>query len=230
MRQFLILTMVIALTAMACSQSETDFEVEPADNGKGLVITGYTGTKTDVRIPAKIQGKPVKEIGENAFFGYSSLESIIIPNSVNSIGEFAFASTSIKNIKLPAKITTIGDMAFARTGLTNIKWPAKTTKIGEGMFFECNNLKSIIIPKGVTIIESEAFASCLSLKVVKFPSTLGLIEEYAFANCTALVNLIFSKGSAPPFSIQEFAFDGCSNLSPASRTALRERYYLGEIF
>ena len=62
-----------------------DFQYTVSD-GK-VTITNYTGSATTVSIPSKIEGKPVISIGDSAFYGYSSLTSVEIPNSVTSIRE-----------------------------------------------------------------------------------------------------------------------------------------------
>jgi len=72
-----ILVWGIALTAMvtllACAQQrycpESDFRVEPVDGGGALRIVEYLGSNTDVRIPSRIDGLPVTEIGEYVFSG-----------------------------------------------------------------------------------------------------------------------------------------------------------------
>ena len=67
------------------------------NNGDGTVtITGYTAPVTAVTIPNTINGLPVTSIGYDAFYngatpGPGILTSVTIPDSVTSIGDFAFA-------------------------------------------------------------------------------------------------------------------------------------------
>ena len=67
-----------------------DFEYQFINDGRTVQITGYTGSGGDVVIPAMIEGKPVSEIADYAFYGCDSITSITIPAGVSHIGAFAF--------------------------------------------------------------------------------------------------------------------------------------------
>jgi hypothetical protein len=69
------------------AQNAEDFETEEEDGQ--LTITRYTGSEKDVCIPERINGLPVTSIGKGAFSG-NQLTSVTIPNSVTSIGKWAF--------------------------------------------------------------------------------------------------------------------------------------------
>ncbi|MDR1218517.1 MAG: leucine-rich repeat domain-containing protein [Treponema sp.] len=86
-----IMRLVLLCAAFGQNQTgnaapESDFEVNVNWAGSGLVITKYTGPGGNVVIPAKIQGFPVREIGEKAFEYCSSLASVAIPNCITEIG------------------------------------------------------------------------------------------------------------------------------------------------
>jgi hypothetical protein len=92
----MVLCMTLCLTAFA--QTESDFAVELTKDGEGVVITGYTGTVTAVRIPATIQGMPVREIGGSSrsgrylgAFQNSKTISVVIPEGVTIIRERSFS-------------------------------------------------------------------------------------------------------------------------------------------
>ena len=95
----------------------------------------------------------------------SSDLSITIPNSVTSIGNYAFADcTGLTSIIIPNSVTSIGDYAFyGCTGLTSIDIPNSVTSIGSGAFSGCTGLTSITIPSSVTSIGSGAFSGCTGL-------------------------------------------------------------------
>jgi hypothetical protein len=78
-----VLCSALALFAQTTREFWTEFV-----NGR-VAITGYSGSVNDLRIPAQINGLPVTSIGEEGFSG-TGLMSIIIPNSITSIGEEAF--------------------------------------------------------------------------------------------------------------------------------------------
>ncbi len=88
---------------MTNESNSKDFDIE---NG---VLTKYTGSNGDVVIP-----EGITSIGDNAFSGCSSLESITLPEGVTSIGWGAFRDcSSLKSITLPEEVTSIGESAFS---------------------------------------------------------------------------------------------------------------------
>lgn len=86
------------------------------------------------------------------FLEGSSIESIVIPNGVTSIGDYAFFESSLKNVTIPDGVT----------------------RIGYGSFFFCGALESITIPISVTSIGYQAFSDCRNLNIYY----LGTIEQW----------------------------------------------------
>ena len=116
-------------------------------------------------------------------------DSTIIPNSVTSIGNYAFSCcTKMVSIKIPNGVTSIGDCAF------------------EG----CSSLKSIDIPNSVTSIGCEAFRSCSSLTSIQIPDSVTSIGKYAFELCSNLTSIQIPSSVT---SIGQDVFKGCSNLT-----------------
>ena len=95
---------------------------------------------------------------------------VILPNSVKSIGDWAFYNcTSLKSIEIPNSVKSIGDRAFySCTSLKNVEIPESVKSIGSGAFFNCRSLKSIEIPESVEIIGYWTFYGCTSLEEVIF--------------------------------------------------------------
>ncbi len=118
------------------------------DNGDGTAtITGYTGPGGDVSIPGAINGLLVTSIGYEAFYnGYANLpyilNSITIPDSVISIGDYAFAwNYSLTTATLGNGLRTIGTGAFADCGLTGVYFlgDAPSLVSGPSVFAYDNN-------------------------------------------------------------------------------------------
>ena len=82
-------------------------------NDGTIIIRGYAGPGGAVAIPSTIDGLPVASIADDTF-QYSSISSITIPDSVNSIGYEAFSeSSSLTNVAIGAGVTNIGEIGRA---------------------------------------------------------------------------------------------------------------------
>ncbi|MDR3705342.1 MAG: leucine-rich repeat domain-containing protein [Paludibacteraceae bacterium] len=151
----------------------------------------------------------VDSIGDYAF-AYSGLTSITIPSSVTSIGTFAFENCSgLTSIIIPSSVTSIGDYAFAVCkDLTSITIPSSVTSIGNGVF---NNtgLTSVTIPSSVTSIGQLVFADCSSLTSVTIPSSVTSIGNGAFYECTSLKSITIPLSVT---AIGQGAFAYCTGL------------------
>ena len=153
----------------------------------------------------------VTSIGIFAFSGCPSLESISIPDSVTSIVGYAFSGcTSLKSISIPDSVTSIDDHAFSGcTSLKSISIPDSVTSIGWNAFSGCTSLESISIPDSVTIIDSLAFSGCTSLKSITIPSGVTCIGYSAFSGCTSLKSISIPDSVT---SIGGSAFSHCTSL------------------
>ena len=81
---FLFYTKKTEREILKMESTEKIFEYK--ENKNGITITKYNENDTDVKIPQKINGKTVTEIGEYAFAGCKGLKKIIIPNNIMNIG------------------------------------------------------------------------------------------------------------------------------------------------
>ena len=104
------------------------------------------------------------------FDNCTGLTSVIIPNSVTTIGDYAFyVCTGLTSVIIPNSVTTIGEYAFNNcTGLTSVTIPASVTTICEGVFKSCTGLTSVTIPNSVTTIGDWAFNECTGLATLNF--------------------------------------------------------------
>ena len=195
-----------------------DFELINNDSAysvyRGEVYSG------DVYIPAYYNGLPVTEIGYQAFYG-TSLTGITIPNSVTSIGDWAFSGcTSLTSITIPAGVTSIGEQAFRDCiSLTTVTFASgsRLQTIGDWMFSGCTSLTSITIPASVTSIGEYAFYGCTSLTSITIPENVTEIG-YAFYGCDNLTNVIINNDKITSWQGQ-FSAD---NLSVTFRKNIAE--------
>jgi len=154
----------------------------------------------------------VTSIGNYAFDGCNKLTSITIPNGVISIGDYAFASCAgLTSITIPKSITSIGNYAFSGCdGLKSITIPNRVTSIGNGAFAHSNGLTSITIPNSVISIGNEAFAYCVGLTSITIPNSVSSIGHEAFSNCGGLTSITIPNSVT---SIGEYAFAYCVGLT-----------------
>jgi len=130
----LILAAAFALTLSACNNSTpaSDFEYAYDASLGGVVINKYKGTALKVRIPESIEGYPVMVIGWGAF-NESGIAYVYIPDSVTSIGSFAFnRCNELTSITIPDSVTTIDNSAFFGYPLGNVTIPDSVTSISSG--------------------------------------------------------------------------------------------------
>ncbi len=119
----------------------TDLAYELDDNNKTCVVSKYSGNDTKLEVPSTYNGYKVVGIKDYAF-RYTSLEEIILPNTITEIGKFAFSDSSIKTINLPTSLKTIDESAFYYCGeLTKLTIPQGVTFIGKNAFFGCHKLE-----------------------------------------------------------------------------------------
>ncbi len=169
-------------------------------DSKGTCIIEFEGKFT--RIP------------DRAFLNTKMNNSTIqIPNTVTSIGSYAFSNTAISgSLLIPSSVTEIGEGAFENCrSLTSLSLPSNLKRIGNRVFNACGLVGKLTIPNSVTEIGDYAFYDCNSLnKDLILPENLKKIGSYAFARCTK-----FSEGNLTiPNSVTEIgdgAFSDCSS-------------------
>ena len=168
----------------------------------------------------------VTSIGEFAFSDCSGLTSVAIPNSVTSIGESAFARCSgLTSVTIPNSVTSIGSWTFyGCSGLTSVTFNAeKCTYMGSDsypVFNDCINLTTLNIGNKVTTIPNSAFRDCSGLSSVTIPNSVTSIGDYAFFGCTGLHSLTIGTGVS---SIGQYAIGYYYNYGYGNRKKTVEK-------
>ena len=161
---------------------------------------------TDLTIP-----EGVTAICNYTFYNCDSLTSIVIPDSVTSIGDDAFNGSGITEVSIPNGITTIGNRVFYDcNSLTSVTIPGSVISIGDSAFEDCDVLTNIAIPDSVTSIGKSAFAWCSKLTSIAIPDSVTTIGNSAFYGCTDLTNLTLGNSVT---IIGDSAFGACSSLT-----------------
>ena len=159
-----------------------DFEYIILDDGT-VSITGYLGENTDeLVIPETIDDLYVVGIHNEAFKGYS-INKIVLPYSIMSIGDYAFSSSALEEINLPDGLTSIGDWAFSSSPIKKIVLPDALGEIGHGTFMRCTSLTEVQFGEYLRYLGPEAFSFCTNLTEISLPDGLEVIGEKAFRYC-----------------------------------------------
>ena len=146
----------------------------------GILIDG-SNAKGRVSVP-----DGVTVIGKAAFMYNDELKEVILPDSVTSIGDWAFECSSLSEIILPNKLTSIGERALRSCNLQTIVIPDSVTSIGALAFDYNENLEEVVLPAGLTVIEDFVFSDCKHLKSIRIPDGVIKIGKEAFGDCRNL--------------------------------------------
>ncbi len=173
--------------------------------GRTENVTTITVDKMNQFYDSRDNCKAIIETRTNTLI--AGCKNTIIPNSVTSIGDYAFFFCSgLTSITIPNSVTSIGNYAFEYcSGLTSITIPNSVTSIGDAAFQGCSGLTSIEIPSGVTSIGRYAFESCTGLTSITIPNSVTSIGDYAFSGCTGLTSIKVSWSR--PLSIPTKTFE-----------------------
>ena len=170
----------------------------------GILYIWGEGDMERFNDPEETPWQPYREI----------IYGLIVEEGVTSISDEAFEYCGVMtSVSLPDTLTSIGRYAFAYTGLTSVEWPATMPVIAEGVFAYCSDLAYVSIPEGVREIEQSAFmfSGITELKLpegvqrigssafygsavatVHIPTSLYLVEDGAFGNCHMLRDVYYA--------------------------------------
>ena len=226
-------------------------------------IMQYEGNDENVIVPSTINGKNVTRIF--AYFcqySYPTIKSITLPNTIREITTYAFKnSNALESINIPDSVETIGDAPFALSNIkasnvtvgnkysikndallgnsgktyiqafyndsiTEYTIPAGITKINPQAFY-VSSVKRVTLPSSLTTINSRAFENSF-VQSITIPSTVKTIESKAFSGAALLNTVIIQNGAT---TIGDNAFEKCANLKilriPSSVTSIGTNIFNG---
>ena len=181
---------------------------------EGITRIGSYACQNMSRIKKVIVPNTVTSIGSYAFAN-TRLSEITLSNVLREIGSYAFSGCGFKEITLPESLESIDDYAFSSSQLQTILLPESCKSLGEHTFYYCRQLTTVQLPKTLTTIPKGIFSLCVKLSSVNLPDNLQNIEETAFSY-TALeeINLPLSVTT-----IGSSVFEGCTSLKKVSLSA-----------
>ena len=173
----------------------------------------------------------ISSIASYAFYGWQGLESITIPNTLNTIGIDAFRGCSGLNKLIYNDLSTWCKISFGNRfsnplyythhlynknnqELTEIVIPDDITSIKSFAFYGCQGLQSAFFPDKVTNVEYNAFSGCDNLKSVRINNTIVSLD-HMMGSLSTIFGAQVEKYilSDDVTSINDNAFSGCSSLT-----------------
>jgi hypothetical protein len=161
----------------------------------------------DITIPEEAKGYRVVRI-ETSAFEQAAITSVFIPNSVKTIGSYAFQRcVDLKSVRLSEQLTRIeGFLFYGCKSLTSIDIPEGVTSICDYAFAGCEQLKEINIPSGVEQFGGNVFCNTGFTSLPKLPESLTVIPKSMFYECTQLTSIEIPENIT---IIEECAFGRC---------------------
>ena len=153
---------------------------DPAAFNANIVSNTYSNGQGVIEFDADLTA-----IKNHAFYGLSTLNSVILPPSVTSVGNSVFRKCeSLINVTIPNGVKTIGEYAFGYcTSLATVVIPNSVTELGDNAFESCESLARAEIGNGITNLGFSIFSNCIALSELVVGTGLTYVEENAFYNC-----------------------------------------------
>ncbi len=224
------------------SVTSGDFTYEVS--GGMAIITGYSGSDTNITIPATLDGYTVTTIGATAFKD-SAVETVVISEGVVVLEGSAFYNCdSLTSITIPSTVSTITICALANCkNLSTITVNNNSHfKVVDGALLSMDGTRflqypsgstatSYTMPNSVTKIDEYAFQDSTKLTSVNLSTNITKIPQYAFSGCSSLASIVIPEGVS---EIDNNAFEICTGLKsvtfPSTITGIWSNSFLKCLF
>lgn len=192
----------------AFTSCENIEEINISPNLTEISDYAFDGCKKLKRVSPSAEQKGVslphvKYIGERAFNVCKVIPSFSLGDSLETVGDYAFASTSVTSMYFPDTVKQIGiNPMWMNYAILSVHLPKSLTEIPQGMFAQAARIQTLTIPQGVRSIGTQAFHGNVALAALKLPDGLERIGANAFGNAVLLLEI--------PASVTEIADDAFS--------------------
>lgn len=151
----------------------------------------------------------VKGIYTSVFEGCTSLSNVTFNDSYTTLGDHVFKNCPLAAVTFPNSLNSIGGYAFESTKLNTVDlFNTQITSLPEGCFYNCGQLSDVKLPKDLTDIGNNAFIST-PIASITFPPSLQKIGSYAFQNAK-FANVVIPTNCN---TIEQGAFSENANLT-----------------
>lgn len=156
-----------------------------SEDGTFAVCLGFNEGATTgkvVEIAAEYNGVPVKEIADQAFFREYDIEKVVMPDTIEVIGKYAFQRCeALKEINISTNTKTIKTCAFSYIAINDVVIPASVQNIENYAFWGCSNLVNATVncPK----VYAYTFYDCANLQNVTFGDSVTVIDKNSIYQC-----------------------------------------------
>lgn len=121
---------------------------------------------------------PNELYAQGAIFEEFEGSTFTVPEGVQEMGAFIFLRSELETIILPNSLRKIDEYAFSQCSkLKRVVIPDGVLEIGESAFSFCSSLEEIVIPESVKQLAEDAFYRCSSLESVRIPGGTALVEN-----------------------------------------------------
>ena len=192
----------------AFTSCENIEEINISPNLTEISDYAFDGCKKLKRVSPSAEQKGVslphvKYIGERAFNVCKAIPSFSLGDSLETVGDYAFASTSVTSMYFPDTVKQIGiNPMWMNYAILSVHLPKSLTEIPQGMFAQAARIQTLSIPQGVHSIGTQAFHGNVALAALKLPDGLERIGANAFGNAMLLLEI--------PASVTDIAEDAFS--------------------
>lgn len=175
------------------------------DLGNSIVLYGYTGKSTELKLPSTINSKPVKYIGNDFYYPNTKIKSIVLPSSLKRILNSAFClNRDIEIIKLNEGLESIGTLAF----------------------YDCTYLLSFELPSTLKHLGYYAFAECLNLQNIFFKCSADCADsQYNFSNNYSSTQVRYLSKYKSSFEKRQWGAAKISSYDPSKVNEISFRKY-----
>ena len=179
---FVLMSLVLCGSVAACAQAfitlgGNNFRVDLREQDKTAAIVDYLHEIDDAEFPIYVENRKFKWLDRNRTLTIP--ETININGeqyTITSIGRAAFADyRNLEYVSIPETVVSIGDYAFFHSSLREVVVPGSVMNIGKRAFGNCDKLRRIVLPQNVAM-EGDVYGGCDKDIIVSTHSSYAHVE------------------------------------------------------